>query len=119
MNFCVLVLFISCIWNIETPFPRIKDNLHIIIFLYLRKTKRIVFLFFIFRVNVASLLTVLLLGRMEYLTEILRLLLGRLIFSTAANKHPQLMLRRTETVVEKMLSNWFALTMFTYLKVCQ
>lgn len=69
------------------------------------------------RVNFGSLLTVLLLGRMEYLTEVMRLLLGRLIFTTAANKHPQLMLRRTETVVEKMLTNWFALTMFTYLKV--
>ncbi|XP_047736216.1 plexin-B isoform X3 [Hyalella azteca] len=68
------------------------------------------------KVNVGSLLTVLLMGRMEYLTEILRLLLSRLIYVTAANKHPQHMLRRTETVVEKILTNWFALTMYSYLK---
>ncbi|KAF2368829.1 IPT domain [Trinorchestia longiramus] len=68
------------------------------------------------KVNVGSLLTVLLMGRMEYLTEILRLLLSRLIYATTANKNPHLMLRRTETVVEKILTNWFALTMYSYLK---
>ena len=69
------------------------------------------------RVNVGSLLSVLLLTRMEHLTEVLRMLLSRLIFATAASKHPQLMLRRTETVVEKMLTNWFALTMYPFFKV--
>uniref|UniRef100_A0A6A7FV03 Plexin-B-like n=1 Tax=Hirondellea gigas TaxID=1518452 RepID=A0A6A7FV03_9CRUS len=68
------------------------------------------------KVNVGSLLSVLLLNHMEYLTEVLRLLLSKLIFSTAASKNPQLMLRRTETVVEKILTNWFAITMFNYLK---
>jgi len=33
-----------------------------------------------------------------------------------STKHPQLMLRRTESVVEKMLSNWMALSMYYYLK---
>ena len=65
----------------------------------------------------ASLLTVLLLDRMEYLTEVLRLLLLRLVSATSATKHPQLILRRTESVVEKMLSNWLALCMYNYLKV--
>ncbi|KAG7169366.1 Plexin-B-like 2, partial [Homarus americanus] len=68
-------------------------------------------------VNVASLLVVAMAGRMEYLTEILRLLLLRLIDKSVATKHPQLMLRRTESVVEKMLTNWMTLCMYTYLKV--
>ncbi|XP_042221398.1 plexin-B-like, partial [Homarus americanus] len=67
-------------------------------------------------VNVASLLVVAMAGRMEYLTEILRLLLLRLIDKSVATKHPQLMLRRTESVVEKMLTNWMTLCMYTYLK---
>lgn len=70
------------------------------------------------RVNVASLVTVLQMGRMEYLTEVMRCLMVRLVSSAAATKHPQLMLRRTESVVEKMLTNWMALCMYNYLKVC-
>ena len=31
-------------------------------------------------------------------------------------KHPQLMLRRTESIVEKMLTNWLALAMYDYMK---
>lgn len=57
-------------------------------------------------------------GKMEYLTEVLRLLLLRLVEKSVATKHPQLMLRRTESVVEKMLTNWMALCMYNYLKVC-
>merc|ERR1739842_287933 len=68
------------------------------------------------KVNVAYLVTVLLMGRMEYLTEVLRCLLMRLVSNAAATKHPQLMLRRTESVVEKMLTNWMALCMYEYLK---
>lgn len=70
-----------------------------------------------FRVNVASLVTVLQMGRMEYLTEVMRCLMLRLVANAAATKHPQLMLRRTESVVEKMLTNWMALCMYNYLKV--
>ncbi|KAF2368826.1 Plexin repeat [Trinorchestia longiramus] len=68
------------------------------------------------KVNVASLVVVALTGRMEYLTDVLRLLLLRLIDKSVSTKHPQLMLRRTETVVEKMLTNWLALCMYSYLK---
>jgi plexin A len=67
-------------------------------------------------VNVASLLMVVLMGKMEYATEILRCLLLRLIDKSVGTKHPQLMLRRTESVVEKMLTNWMALCMYNYLK---
>lgn len=55
-------------------------------------------------------------AKMEYATDILRNLLLRLIQKSVAAKHPQLMLRRTESVVEKMLTNWMALCMYKYLK---
>lgn len=59
---------------------------------------------------------VVLMGKMEYATEVLRSLLLRLIDKSVGTKHPQLMLRRTESVVEKMLTNWMALCMYNYLK---
>ncbi|XP_034935883.1 plexin-B [Chelonus insularis] len=68
------------------------------------------------KVNVASLLMVVLMGKMEYATDILMNLLLRLIDKSVDTKHPQLMLRRTESVVEKMLTNWMALCMYNYLK---
>lgn len=68
------------------------------------------------RVNVASLLMIVLMNKMEYATEILKSLLLRLIDKSLASKHPQLMLRRTESVVEKMLTNYLAICMYDYLK---
>lgn len=68
------------------------------------------------RVNVASLLMVILMEKMEYATDVLRALLRQLIEKSVNSKHPQLMLRRTESVVEKMLTNWMALSMYDYLK---
>ncbi|XP_076249106.1 plexin B [Calliopsis andreniformis] len=68
------------------------------------------------KVNVASLLMVVLMSKMEYATDILMNLLLRLIEKAVNTKHPQLMLRRTESVVEKMLTNWMALCMYNYLK---
>jgi plexin A len=59
---------------------------------------------------------VVLMGKMEYATDVLRSLLLRLIDKSVLTKHPQLMLRRTESVVEKMLTNWMALCMYKYLK---
>lgn len=55
-------------------------------------------------------------SKMEYATDILKCLLLRLIEKSVNTKHPQLMLRRTESVVEKMLTNWMALCMYHYLK---
>lgn len=66
--------------------------------------------------NVASLLMVVLMDKMEYATDILKCLLLRLVEKSVNSKHPQLMLRRTESVVEKMLTNWMALCMYSYLK---
>lgn len=53
---------------------------------------------------------------MDYATEILRCLLQRLIEKAVQTKHPQLMLRRTESVVEKMLTNYMAICMYDYLR---
>ncbi|XP_055371957.1 plexin-B isoform X2 [Condylostylus longicornis] len=68
------------------------------------------------KVNVASLLMIVLMNKMEYATEILKCLLLRLIDKSVMTKHPQLMLRRTESVVEKMLTNYMAICMYDYLK---
>jgi len=68
------------------------------------------------RVNFASLLTVILMTKMEYCTDILRSLLMKLVEKSLSSKHPQLMLRRTESIVEKMLTNWLALCLYDYLK---
>uniref|UniRef100_A0A8B9TEH4 Plexin-B1 n=1 Tax=Anas platyrhynchos TaxID=8839 RepID=A0A8B9TEH4_ANAPL len=59
------------------------------------------------RAYVASLLTVSLHGKLEYFTDILKTLLNDLVEQYVA-KNPKLMLRRTETVVEKLLTNWMS-----------
>lgn len=39
------------------------------------------------------------------------------LIDASAAKNPKLMLRRTESVVEKMLTNWMSICMYSYLKV--
>ncbi len=68
------------------------------------------------RVNFASLLSIVLMTRMDYFSEILRLLLLKQIDRALHSRHPQLMLRRTETVVEKLLTNWLALCLHAQLE---
>ncbi|UYV63082.1 plexB [Cordylochernes scorpioides] len=68
------------------------------------------------KVNVSSLLMIILLAKMEYAKEILKELLLRLVEKYLETKHPQLMLRRAESVVEKLLTNWMALCMYSYIK---
>ncbi|XP_062853474.1 plexin-B1 [Trichomycterus rosablanca] len=67
------------------------------------------------RAYVASLLTVALHGKLEYFTDILKTLLNDLVEQYVA-KNPKLMLRRTETVVEKLLSNWMSICLYTFLR---
>ena len=55
--------------------------------------------------------------KMDYATEILKALLNELIDKSVEKKHPKLMLRRTESVVEKLLTNWLSVCMYSYLKV--
>ncbi|XP_058873186.1 LOW QUALITY PROTEIN: plexin-B1 [Acipenser ruthenus] len=64
---------------------------------------------------VASLLTIALHGKMEYLTDIMKTLLGDLV-EQYMTKNPKLMLRRTETVVEKLLSNWMSICLYSFLR---
>ncbi|XP_077977569.1 plexin-A2-like [Glandiceps talaboti] len=69
------------------------------------------------RVNVASLIMVSLQSRMEYATEILKALLSELIDKTLEGKnHPKLLLRRTESIAEKMLTNWLTFLLYSFLK---
>uniref|UniRef100_A0A3B5L089 Sema domain-containing protein n=1 Tax=Xiphophorus couchianus TaxID=32473 RepID=A0A3B5L089_9TELE len=67
------------------------------------------------RAYVASLLTVALHGKLEYFTDILKTLLNDLVEQYVA-KNPKLMLRRTETVVEKLLTNWMSICLYTFLR---
>uniref|UniRef100_A0A3B5AQ86 Plexin A3 n=1 Tax=Stegastes partitus TaxID=144197 RepID=A0A3B5AQ86_9TELE len=70
------------------------------------------------RGNVASLLMAALQGRMEYATVVLKQLLADLIEKNLENRnHPKLLLRRTESVAEKMLTNWFTFLLHRFLKV--
>uniref|UniRef100_A0A3Q2PL87 Plexin-B1 n=1 Tax=Fundulus heteroclitus TaxID=8078 RepID=A0A3Q2PL87_FUNHE len=64
---------------------------------------------------VASLLTIALHDKLEYFTEVMKTLLQDLVQQYVA-KNPKLMLRRTETVVEKMLTNWMSICLYSFLK---
>ncbi|XP_062872227.1 plexin-A2 [Trichomycterus rosablanca] len=71
------------------------------------------------RGNVASLIMTALQGRLEYATDVLKHLLSDLIDKNLESKnHPKLLLRRTESVAEKMLTNWFAFLLQKFLKEC-
>ncbi|XP_077458908.1 plexin-B1 isoform X1 [Stigmatopora argus] len=67
------------------------------------------------RAYVASLLTVALHGKLEYFTDILKTLMNDLVDQYVA-KNPKLMLRRTETVVEKLLTNWISISLYAFLR---
>ncbi|XP_037318119.2 plexin-B2-like isoform X2 [Pungitius pungitius] len=64
----------------------------------------------------ASLLTVALHGKLEYYTDIMRTLLLELMDEHVQNKNPKLMLRRSETVVERMLCNWMSICIYQFLR---
>ncbi|KAI9521199.1 Plexin-A1 [Dissostichus eleginoides] len=69
------------------------------------------------RGNVASLIMTALQGEMEYATGVLKQLLSDLIDKNLESKnHPKLLLRRTESVAEKMLTNWFTFLLYKFLK---
>ncbi|KAG5282062.1 hypothetical protein AALO_G00051820 [Alosa alosa] len=79
------------------------------------------------RGNVASLLMAALQGRMEYATVVLKQLLADLIEKNLENRnHPKLLLplgqgaqgELTESVAEKMLTNWFTFLLHRFLKEC-
>ena len=51
------------------------------------------------------------------LLSILKALLVDLVQKSVAGRHPKLMLRRSESVVEKLLTNWLSLCLYKHLKV--
>ncbi|XP_023376420.1 plexin-B3 [Pteropus vampyrus] len=67
------------------------------------------------RCHVASLLSLALHGKLEYLTDIMKTLLGDLA-AHYVHKNPKLMLRRTETMVEKLLTNWLSICLYAFLR---
>uniref|UniRef100_A0A8C8WZP8 Plexin-A3 n=1 Tax=Panthera leo TaxID=9689 RepID=A0A8C8WZP8_PANLE len=71
------------------------------------------------RGTVASLTMVVLHSRLDYATGLLKQLLADLIEKNLESKnHPKLLLRRTESVAEKMLTNWFTFLLHKFLKEC-
>ncbi|KAI1882012.1 hypothetical protein AGOR_G00246290 [Albula goreensis] len=71
------------------------------------------------RGNLASLLITALQTKLEYATDLLKHLLSDLIHrNLESNNHPKLLLRRTESVAEKMLTNWFTFLLYKFLKEC-
>ncbi|KAL6464230.1 hypothetical protein MHYP_G00265470 [Metynnis hypsauchen] len=67
----------------------------------------------------ASLIMTALQARLEFATDLLKQLLSDLILKNMESKnHPKLLLRRTESVAEKMLTNWFAFLLHKFLKEC-
>ncbi|XP_070558807.1 plexin-A4-like [Ptychodera flava] len=70
------------------------------------------------RVNIGSLLTVALHSekKMVYLTDVLKTLLANAAAKAVDRSKEKQMLRRTESVMEKLLTNWFVLTLYDFLK---
>uniref|UniRef100_A0A8D2LG41 Plexin C1 n=1 Tax=Varanus komodoensis TaxID=61221 RepID=A0A8D2LG41_VARKO len=63
----------------------------------------------------ASFLTIALQRNLVYLTNILEVL-TRDLMEQSSNVHPKLMLRRTESVVEKLLTNWMSVCLSGFLR---
>nr|XP_016849234.1 PREDICTED: plexin-C1 [Anolis carolinensis] len=63
----------------------------------------------------ASFLTIALQTNLVYLTDILELL-TRDLMDQSSNIQPKLLLRRTESVVEKLLTNWMSVCLSTFLR---
>ncbi|KAL5475125.1 hypothetical protein EMCRGX_G027184 [Ephydatia muelleri] len=66
------------------------------------------------RCNMASLLSVALQSNMTYATDILLELLKALMAASASKVNPKLLLRRTESVAEKLLANWLCFLLYPY-----
>lgn len=64
----------------------------------------------------ASFLTIALQTKLVYLTSILEVL-TRDLMEQSSNLQPKLMLRRTESVVEKLLTNWMSVCLSGFLRV--
>ncbi|XP_023807906.1 plexin-C1 isoform X2 [Oryzias latipes] len=67
------------------------------------------------RCSMASLLTVALHSNLTYLTEVMEVLLKDLMHQKS-NAQPKLLLRRTESTVEKLLTNWMSICLYGFLR---
>ncbi|XP_044042985.1 plexin-C1 isoform X2 [Siniperca chuatsi] len=65
--------------------------------------------------TLASLLTVALHNNLSYLTEVMEDLL-RALMHQSSNTQPKLLLRRTESTVEKLLTNWMSICLYGFLR---
>ncbi|XP_072566138.1 plexin-C1 isoform X2 [Paramormyrops kingsleyae] len=65
--------------------------------------------------TVASLLTLALHTDLSYLTEVMQDLL-RALMDQSSNVQPKLLLRRTESIVEKLLTNWMSVCLYGFLR---
>ncbi|KAI3366463.1 hypothetical protein L3Q82_000604 [Scortum barcoo] len=63
----------------------------------------------------ASLLTVALHNNLSYLTDVMEALL-RALMQQNSNAQPKLLLRRTESIVEKLLTNWMSICLYGFLR---
>lgn len=68
------------------------------------------------RSKIASWLTVIFIDKLEYLTIVMKELLEELIRKSLERNTQKMMLRRTESVVEKLMTNWLCLTMYHHIK---
>ena len=58
-------------------------------------------------------------ARLEYCTDILKTLLTELIAASVEGRsHPKLLLRRTESIAEKLLTCWLTCLLHKFLKDC-
>ncbi|XP_041934139.1 plexin-C1 [Alosa sapidissima] len=69
------------------------------------------------KVMVASLLTLALHDDLPYLTQVMEQLLVSLM-DQPSNAQPKLLLRRTESIVEKLLTNWMSICLYGFLREC-
>eukprot|EP00731_Ephydatia_muelleri_P021672 Em0014g263a len=67
------------------------------------------------RCNFASMLMIALQHELPYATDILTALLSDLMRTSASKSHPKLLLRRTESVAEKLLGNWLCFLLFPFI----
>ncbi|KAH7725496.1 PLX-2 protein [Aphelenchoides avenae] len=68
------------------------------------------------RSTLSSLLIVALSRNMVYCTDVILLLLSQHIERNANGKHPHLLFRRSESLVEKLFQHWLTICLFSYLQ---
>ncbi|XP_070557955.1 plexin-A1-like [Ptychodera flava] len=55
---------------------------------------------------------------MLYLTELLKVLLAETAVKANKTRKTRSLLKRNDSIMEKLLTNWFAMTLYTFTKVC-